>query len=260
MSDAGETGVHSAVRAADGSVLKYAARPPSARCIFFSLRFGPEHGVVPMAEALRAALAPQGAHAIIINMLAGGDINKEVFQWIEHCDTFVVFGSARYGEDTGNQACTHYEYQHAFAKKKRIILLRMIPPEREFEELQARVIFGANKLVLPWMIGKPVPADLPDQILRALESDGYSGPDLRLPETRQASPSASPSAPVAISVASTAPPLAQAPRVGAWPPELGDLMSVPSFVACLTGLGVHSLEDFGEQVDLEEVSFTKAWD
>ena len=94
---------------------------------FFSLRFGAEHGVVPMAEELLAALRARGASGMIINMAAGGDIDTEVFQGIEKCGTFLVFGSAKYGEDTGNQACTYYEYKHAFAKKKRIILLRMIP-------------------------------------------------------------------------------------------------------------------------------------
>ena len=67
---------------------------------------GIEHGVVEMAEALRVALEQRGADGKIINMTAGGDIDTEVFQWIEHCDTFVVFGSRKYGEDTGNQVRT----------------------------------------------------------------------------------------------------------------------------------------------------------
>ena len=91
---------------------------------FFSLRFGVEHGVVPMAEQLLAALRARGASGMIINMAAGGDIDTEVFQGIEKCGTFLVFGSAQYGEDTGNQACTYYEYKHAFAKKLVAKLLR----------------------------------------------------------------------------------------------------------------------------------------
>ena len=163
-------GVHSA-----GGSLQYAGarlRPAPARCVFFSLRFGAEHGVVPMAEALRDALAEHGVTAVIINMGLAGDIDTQVFQWIEHCDTFVVFGSARFGEDTGNQACTYYEYKHAFAKKKRMILLRMIPFDQEFEELQARVIFNANRLVLPWMVGQAMPLDLPLRIVDALGLGG----------------------------------------------------------------------------------------
>eukprot|EP01046_Picozoa_sp_COSAG06_P076423 COSAG06_NODE_24385_length_664_cov_1.192920_1_plen_95_part_10 len=83
--------------------------------IFFSLRFGAEHGVVPMAEQLLAALRDRGAQGKIVNMAAGGDIDTEVFHGIECCGTFLVFGSEKYGEDTGNQACTYYEYKHAFA-------------------------------------------------------------------------------------------------------------------------------------------------
>ena len=55
-------------------------RPPPHQCVFFSLRFGAEHGVVPMAEALRTVLAARGVTAIIINMAAGGDIDTEVFE------------------------------------------------------------------------------------------------------------------------------------------------------------------------------------
>jgi hypothetical protein len=75
---------------------------------------------------------------------------------------------SRYGEDTGNSACTYYEYKHAVDRKKRIILVRMIPFDQDFVELQARVIFGANKLVLPWMEGEPMPDHLPDDIANAM--------------------------------------------------------------------------------------------
>jgi hypothetical protein len=137
--------------------------------IFGSMRFGDEHGVVPMAQELQRALAdPYGADLHIINMKAGGNINTAVFSAIEHCDTFLVFGSAAYGENTGNQACTYYEYEHAFSRKKNIILIRMIPRDQDFDELQGRVIFGANKLQLAWAVGEPMPVDLPNQIADAM--------------------------------------------------------------------------------------------
>eukprot|EP01047_Picozoa_sp_COSAG01_P074934 COSAG01_NODE_12680_length_1700_cov_11.066209_1_plen_377_part_10 len=156
---------------------------------FFSLRFGAQHGVVPMAKQLQGALARRGTQARIIDMMAGGDIDATVFRTIEECGTFVVFGSAQYGEDTGNQACTYYEYKHAFALKKRIVLIRMIPFDQEFENLQARVIFNANKLVIPWMLGTPMPANLPDQILQAMgvASPAPARPDIE-PEDEAAAP------------------------------------------------------------------------
>ena len=105
-------------------------------------------------------------------MAAGGDIDRQVFQAIEQCDTFLVFGSAKYGEETANQACTYFEYKHAFAMKKRIVLIRMIPFDQPHDELQARVIFGANKLVLHWMVGEPMPPELPGMIAEAAGAPG----------------------------------------------------------------------------------------
>ena len=158
--------MHSAGLAESGILASLTDDPEEGA--FFSLRFGPEHGVLPMAEELRDTLAARGGRSRIINMTAGGDIDTAVFQGIEECGTFVVFGSQHYGEDTGNQACTYNEYKHAFTMRKRIVLLRMIPFDQDFDELQARVIFGANKLVIPWMLGTPMPPDLPDKLLEVM--------------------------------------------------------------------------------------------
>ena len=69
----------------------------------------------------------------------------------------------------------------------------MIPFEEEFEQLQARVMFGMNKLEIPWLLGTEMvsphcghcvrihqsvtgarvqPADLPAQIMSAIEPAG----------------------------------------------------------------------------------------
>ena len=142
---------------------------PASHCAFASLRFD---GVVPLeAEKLRGLLEARGVSLEIINMKAGGDIEAAVISGIEHCDTFIVFGSMKYGENTGNQACTYYESKFAQDRKKRIILIRMIPFDQDFEFPQARFMFGLNKLVLPWMLGTPMPADLVDKIVEAMELD-----------------------------------------------------------------------------------------
>ena len=101
-------------------------------------------------------------------MAAGGDIDEEVFAGIESADTFLVFGTSDYGENTGNQACTYYEYKHAFSMKKRIILIRMISWDDDFAEQQARVIFGANRLALFWQRGTQMPPGLVDAIVDAV--------------------------------------------------------------------------------------------
>ena len=66
----------------------------------------------------------------------------------------------------------------------------MIPSDEEYEQLQARMLFGMNKsqdqvpttasqrtsshLEIPWELGAPMPADLPDRIVEAMEIGGQS--------------------------------------------------------------------------------------
>jgi hypothetical protein len=51
--------------------------------------------------------------------------------------------------------------------------LRMIPFDQDFEQLQARVMFGMNKLSLSWTVGQPMPATLVDDIIKAIESPSW---------------------------------------------------------------------------------------
>ena len=103
-----------------------------------------------------------------VTLACTGDIDTEVFEWIEHCNFFIIFGSAEYGEDTGNSACTYNEAKFAQGKGKTVILIRMIPFDEQFKHLQARVMFGLNKLEVPWMLGTPMPPSLPDMIMEAM--------------------------------------------------------------------------------------------
>ena len=74
------------------------------------------------AWALQAPLANLGVTLKIVYMQAGQDIADEVFEWIEHADTFLVFGTQNYGEDTGNPASSCAEAKYAQNQGKRIIL------------------------------------------------------------------------------------------------------------------------------------------
>ena len=61
----------------------------------------------------------------------------------------------------------------------------MIPFDQEFEHLQARMLFGMNKFQITWELGKPMPPDLPDRIVEAMQSQGRisiapGGPAVRL--------------------------------------------------------------------------------
>eukprot|EP01047_Picozoa_sp_COSAG01_P073465 COSAG01_NODE_11991_length_1820_cov_281.757118_2_plen_470_part_01 len=167
---------------------------PSSHRAFGSMRFD---GVVPAhAEQLRAAMQREGADLEIINMTGGGDIDLAVQEGILAADFFVVFGSAKYGEDTGNAACTYYESKFAQSRGKKIILIRMIPFDQDFEFSQGKFMFGLNMLVLPWMLGAPMPAELPGQILEAMGLRGGG---------QGASASPSPSSPQPSSSAVAAP-------------------------------------------------------
>eukprot|EP01052_Picozoa_sp_SAG31_P009221 SAG31_NODE_480_length_15108_cov_56.073423_10_plen_673_part_00 len=151
-----------------GALAKTVQKPPKARTIFGSMRFP----VPPEARQLQKSLAREGITLHIVEARAGDDISDEVFEWIEHADSFLVFGTHHYGEDTGNPASSCAEAKYAQYQGKRIILLRMIPWEQEFDHLQARVMFGQNKLTLDWQIGAAMPPLLCEQIVRALELTG----------------------------------------------------------------------------------------
>lgn len=125
--------------------------------------------IMPEAVQLQRELAKVGLELTLVDMTAGGDIDATVFGGIERADTFVVFGTADYGEDTGNPACTYYESKFALSYGKRIILLRMIPYEVQFEELQARQLFGVNKLSLEWIQGTKMPSSLVRDIQKAVD-------------------------------------------------------------------------------------------
>jgi hypothetical protein len=107
---------------------------------FGSMRFD---GVVPgHAQELKHGMNELGADMNIINMAGGGDIDLAVQEGILEADAFIVFGSAKYGEDTGNAACTYYESKFAQSQRKKIILIRMIPFDEEFVFPQAKFMFG----------------------------------------------------------------------------------------------------------------------
>ena len=152
--------------------------------VFASMRFA-NGQPLPEAIELRDALKERGVHLKIVELTAGADINQEVFESIEHAEAFMVFGTSSYGEKTPNPACTYFESEYARNAGKKMILLRMIPWDQPFDHLQARVMFGMNSLVLSWMEEMPMPEDLVDGILAALEGDGQPSAPAPEPEPQQ---------------------------------------------------------------------------
>mmetsp|Transcript_22760 Transcript_22760/g.34435 ORF Transcript_22760/g.34435 Transcript_22760/m.34435 type:complete len:506 (+) Transcript_22760:160-1677(+) len=146
---------------------------PSDKAIFASMRFR-DGRILPQADLLRQELELHGIIMHIIDMRSGEDIDSKVFSTLEHCDTFLAFGTSDYGKDTGNSASTYFECKYAMNKNKRIIPLRMIPYDQEFEHLQARVLFGMNLLSLKWEENQPMPANVVDDILNAINHNNQS--------------------------------------------------------------------------------------
>lgn len=164
--------------------------------LFGSLRFK-DGRILPEARQLQTELSKVGLDLTLVDMSAGGDIDVTVFGNIERADTFIVFGTAGYGQDTGalfdrpsmrvfeapcvpqmltngvnfragNPASTFYESKFAMNSGKRIVLIRMIPYAQRFEELQARQLFGVNKLSLEWIEGAAMPRSLVSDIVKAV--------------------------------------------------------------------------------------------
>lgn len=71
-----------------------------------------------------------------------------------------------------------FESKFAMHSRKRIILVRMIPFAERFDHLQARQLFGVNKLCLEWIEGQPMPANLVADIVKAVR-DPSTAPPLR---------------------------------------------------------------------------------
>jgi outer membrane biosynthesis protein TonB len=100
-----------------------------------------------------------------------------VFEAIEAADTFLVFGTRDYGEDTSNPASTYYEAEFALGLQKRILLIRMFPWEQKFDHIMGRILFGMNRLTLDWQLGTAMPSTLPGEIVRALELGDEQAPE-----------------------------------------------------------------------------------
>ena len=137
--------------------------------IFASMRF---HNGQPLPEAkfLQSELLKHDINLKIVELVGGDRISTTVFEGIEQAEAFLVFGTKDYGKDTGNPASTYFEAEYARNKyPKKILLLRMIQFNEEFEHPQARILFGMNDLSLgPWIPGNEMPPELVDEIKEAL--------------------------------------------------------------------------------------------
>ena len=82
----------------------------------------------------------------------------------------LVFGCKRYGQNTGNPACTYNELKFAQCIGKKIILLRLLPKGEAFDHDIANELFKeSNDLeCFEWLPEDPMPLGLPEQIAMAM--------------------------------------------------------------------------------------------
>jgi len=136
---------------------------PGSHVIFGSMRFP----APPEAFVLQEALRKHGVYLKIVDVNAGCDIDHEVFSWLDHAESMLIFGGARYGQDTGNPACTYNEYHFARESGKRIILVRMIPWDDSYQFELGQDIFKRESYAeeelpyyLEWQAGEAMPIQL----------------------------------------------------------------------------------------------------
>ena len=149
------------------------------RYLFASMRFGGPDSPKECAYKLRSKLEERNIGLVIIDVDIGDSITNAVFDGIEKCDGFVVFGTKSYGEDTGNPAATNKELEFAENIGKKKILIKMIEDDEDYKFLPARILFSGNKLHLYWGKGdresKEVPSGLVREIAKAANVGGGDG-------------------------------------------------------------------------------------
>jgi len=131
--------------------------------VFASMRF-PDGKPLPQAFQLKEALAKKGIDLFVVRVTAGDSIHDTVFDTaMDNSVAFVAFGSATYGQDTGNGASSHYEVLRWNEKYAAvwgpIIPLRLIPWEEKFLHTTGEQVFSNDALSLSWDQGAEKVAD-----------------------------------------------------------------------------------------------------
>jgi hypothetical protein len=127
--------------------------------------------------------------------VSGGSIDHEVFTWLDHADSMLVFGSESYGQDTNNPACTYNELRFAQNTGKRVILLRTLLPGGGFQFPAAELLFNEAESFEVWPRGTEMPTELPNRLARRA--------GLAPPEVPDAAVAQAPNAPCVAAVTGT---------------------------------------------------------
>lgn len=130
--------------------------------VFISLRFAEAH---EEAKVLRDALEQRGVSCFLCAVAPGEDLWESITNALDTARLAVVMGTRTYGEDTGNQYCTHQELKFIRAESKPIFLIKMC---ERFENKNARWSF-ADLCYELWAPGTVLPEGLVAKIVQRLE-------------------------------------------------------------------------------------------
>jgi hypothetical protein len=133
-------------------------------CRFPSVQDGGESepGALKEMMYVRASLEARGVEVLPLEDPGNVDRQQDIFDSIDRCDLFIVFGTRTYGEDTGNPMCSYNEFTFAQAEHKAVAWIKMCdviasPTIRAglsgsgaiykiWEETPAMIDFIANKI------------------------------------------------------------------------------------------------------------------
>jgi hypothetical protein len=98
---------------------------------------------------MRQQLEAQGVIVVPTASPDGIDRMDDIAEGVANCDAFVVFGTANYGENTGNPMCSFNEFNYAKAEGKTMAWINMNGGKMEFNELkgQATIMMGLQGVI-----------------------------------------------------------------------------------------------------------------
>ena len=178
------------------SVAKDEATEPSQPIVFLSRRMSAKFDaekpsltrpfrLTKCADAealwLRRALESQGVTVLPREKQgAGQDWMEHIFDAVDRCHLFIVFGTDSYGEKTSSEYSTHVEFKLACKEQKPIAHIKMTSGDKSgiIEKFTRHRLELMNLIYETWEWSK-IPKSMPDTIIpwlvRQLSPDGVPG-------------------------------------------------------------------------------------
>lgn len=137
--------------------------------VFISFRFGEAHAE---ALALKAALEACSLKVFLSNVSAGANLQNVIANALRDCALVVVLATHTYGRQTNGLFDTAAEMNFTISQRKEYFLVRMIPPDANWEEATVTMAFPPSIMYKLWLPGTPMPEDIVDEIVGKLGGGG----------------------------------------------------------------------------------------